>query len=151
MSSMRVGLAAAAALAASAMGVNQAAAGCCAPWNWGGCCTSYATSYTYVQPAPVIYAQPVVQVAPVVVQQPSVYVVNQGPYYSGYGLTDYAPSVYYAPQAAPAYPYVSGYPAYQTYPPYYRRYPAYRSYRTSWRWQQRYYRHHRDHHRRHWR
>ena len=49
---------------------------------------------------------------PVVVQPVPVYVVNQGPVYSGPGLSDPRYGTWYAPRAVGAYPYVSGRPGY---------------------------------------
>lgn len=101
----------------SLLGMQPAAAGCCnswggwnTSWGWGnGCC---ASSVIAVQP---VVVQPIiVQPAPVVLQpvivQPVVplYVVNQGPVYSGPG-TDYAPSVYKPYRPLRAYPHVNGY------------------------------------------
>jgi hypothetical protein len=64
-----------------------------------------------VQAAPVVVQQPVIVQQPVVVQQQPVvqqYVVNQGPVYSGPGLSDPRFGTYYAPRAIGAYPYVAG-------------------------------------------
>jgi len=64
-----------------------------------------------VQAAPVVVQQPVVMQQPVVVQQQPVvqqYVVNQGPVYSGPGISDLRYGTYYAPRAVGASPYVAG-------------------------------------------
>ncbi|MFN3347560.1 hypothetical protein [Pseudorhodoplanes sp.] len=70
-----------------------------------------------VQGAPVVVQQPVIVKQPVIVQHPVVvqpqpvvqqYVVNQGPVYSGPGLSDARYGTYYAPRAHRPYPYVEG-------------------------------------------
>ncbi len=64
-----------------------------------------------VQAAPVVVQQPVIVRQPVIVQQQPVlqqYVVNQGPVYSGPGLSDPRLGTYYAPRAVGAYPYAAG-------------------------------------------
>ncbi|HWV52808.1 hypothetical protein [Pseudorhodoplanes sp.] len=70
-----------------------------------------------VQAQPVVVQQPVIVKQPVLVQQPVVvqqqpvvqqYVVNQGPVYSGPGLSDPRYGTYYAPRAVGAYPYAAG-------------------------------------------
>lgn len=90
---MRIGLFAAAAIGWALLGITGAAAGgCCyaARDNCGcGSYRAYAPQRFYLQPAP------------------SVYLVDQGPYYSGPG-PDYRQSVYYPDQALRPYPYISG-------------------------------------------
>jgi len=90
---MRIGLFAAAAIGWAFLGITGAAAGgCCyaARDNCGcGSYRAYAPQRFDLQPAP------------------SVYLVDQGPYYSGPG-PDYRKSVYYPDQALRPYPYISG-------------------------------------------
>jgi hypothetical protein len=75
----------------------------------GGCGTSYVAAPIVVQAQPIVVQQPVVVQQPIVVQQqqPVVqqYVVNQGPVYSGPGITRLSAN-YYPPRAVGAYPYV---------------------------------------------
>lgn len=79
-----------------------------------GCCgaaVAVQAAPVVVQAAPVVVQQPVIVRQPVVVQQVPVvqqYVVNQGPVYSGPGLSDPRYGTWYAPRAVGAYPYVSG-------------------------------------------
>jgi hypothetical protein len=91
--------------------------GCCNSgfaFAGAGCCnTGYAVQAApiVVQAAPVVVQQPVIVRQPVIVQQQAVvqqYVVNQGPVYSGPGLSDPRYGTYYAPRAVGAYPYVAG-------------------------------------------
>lgn len=84
-------------------------AGCC------GSAVAVQAAPVVVQAAPVVVQQPVIVRQPVVVQQVPVvqqYVVNQGPVYSGPGLSDPRYGTWYAPRAVGAYPYVSGRPGY---------------------------------------
>jgi hypothetical protein len=79
----------------------------------GGCCGTgvVQAAPVVVQAAPVVVQQPVIVKQPVVVQPVPVvqqYVVNQGPVYSGPGLSDPRYGTWYAPRAVGAYPYVSG-------------------------------------------
>lgn len=80
----------------------------------GGCCgagVAVQAAPVVVQAAPVVVQQPVIVRQPVVVQPVPVvqqYVVNQGPVYSGPGLSDPRYGTYYAPRAVGAYPYVAG-------------------------------------------
>jgi hypothetical protein len=113
MSLHRVLLFAIAALFTAGM-TSAASAGCCC----GGCSTP-AAAFVYAQPvAPVIYyLQPVpapVQVLEVTPVAPSpIYVVNQGPAYTGPGIMvpyrSWSPAPSYGPTSA--YPYVPGYGA----------------------------------------
>jgi hypothetical protein len=79
-----------------------------------GCCgvgVAVQAAPVVVQAAPVVVQQPVIIRQPVVVQpQPIVqqYVVNQGPVYSGPGLSDPRYGTRYAPRAVGAYPYAAG-------------------------------------------
>jgi hypothetical protein len=97
--------------------VSQAAAGsCCAPC-WSSCVTS--------QYIPVV-------VVPSVVPVP-IYVVNQGPIYTGPGIVTY-PGYFDTPVYRAPYPYVGAdyyYPQYQTW-----RRPVKRAYRTAYRHRQ---------------
>ncbi len=110
MSRVTFSLFAAAAVTLTAVGAAQAGCGCGS--DFGFAAPAYvvqpAPQLVTVQPPPVTVAvQPppyIVQAAPIVQQ----YIVNQGPVYSGPMLTDYNPSIYYAPRAVGAYPYVSG-------------------------------------------
>ena len=95
----------------------------------GGCCSGCA--------APCVLAAPVVVAAPIVAVQPvpvlPVYVVNQGPLYSGPGIMTY-PGYFNEWRAPTFYPYVSVdayYPAYHAwYRPYHRHLKhGYRSYK----------------------
>lgn len=112
---------------ASLMAIDSAAAGGCSFRPFGSCGSGYyyaqpqyVAAPVYVQPAPQVVqvtpppivvqvAQPQVIVQQVAVEQPvQMYVVNQGPVYSGPNLTDYADQPYYEPRRARSYPYISG-------------------------------------------
>jgi len=90
---MRVGVFAAAAIGSALLGIGSATAGGCCDAAWNSCgCGSYrvdARHWFYTQPAA------------------SLYLVDQGPYYSGPG-PDYRQAVYYPDQDLRPYPYISG-------------------------------------------
>ena len=107
---------------ASLLAIEHAAAGGCS-FSWrpfGSCGNAYSYAQPYyaaqpqvvqVTPAPIIVqvAQPQVIVQQVAAPEPvRMYVVNQGPHYSGPNLTDYSNPLYYAPKPIRPYPYVSG-------------------------------------------
>src|SRR5690349_17283177 len=115
------------------------------------CCNSgFAFGGGYaVQAAPIVVeAQPIVVQQPVIVRQPVVvqqqpvvqqYVVNQGPVYSGPGLSDPRYGTYYAPRAVGAYPYAAGLGGRWGY----RR--AYYGPRPHWQARRAYHRHYHNH------
>ncbi len=131
MSRVTLSLLAAAAMSVAAAGTAQAQ--CCssgfafsAPVATGCCNSGYAIQAAPVvvqaapvvmQAAPIVVQQPVIVKQPVIVQQPVLvqpqpvvqqYVVNQGPFYAGPGLSDPRYGTYYAPRAVGAYPYAAG-------------------------------------------
>ena len=90
---MRAGVFAAAAIGWAFFSITSAVAGGCCYAAWNGCgCKSYR-----VDGGQLFYAQPA----------QSLYLADQGPYYSGPG-PDYRQPVYHPDQDLRPYPYISG-------------------------------------------